>query len=128
MAYNVAYNPNPDRAGWLGTIWDDCPLRLRHSRHYLHSNVLDKFLYAVYRPAMPDAPQLRPATPDEIAETLSFALPYDGRKRVHHADDAMARITAERLVRHLERSGFVQMKRSPTAPPATANMPSAVRD
>ena len=54
-----------------------------------------------------DDPQhLRPATPEEIAETLSFALRYEGRRRVHHADDAMARITAERLVEHLERSGF----------------------
>ena len=54
---------------------------------------------------MPNEPHLRPATPDEIATALSFALRYDGRKRVHHADDAMARITADRLVRHLERSG-----------------------
>jgi hypothetical protein len=66
---------------------------------------------------MSDAPVLRPATPDEIAETLSFALRYEGRKRVHHADDAMARITAERLVRHLERSGFVLMKRPPAMAP-----------
>jgi hypothetical protein len=34
-------------------------------------------------------PPLRPATADEIAEALSFALSYQGRKRVHHADDAM---------------------------------------
>ena len=54
---------------------------------------------------------LRPAGPAEIADSLSFALRYDGRGRVHHADDAMARITADRLVRHLEHSGFVLMKR-----------------
>jgi hypothetical protein len=54
---------------------------------------------------------------DEIAATLSFALCYEGKKRVHHADDAMARITADRLVRHLERPGFVLMKR----PPAVAH-------
>jgi hypothetical protein len=54
---------------------------------------------------MPDTPHLRPATADEIADALSFALRYQGRKRVHHADDMMARITAERLVRHLEASG-----------------------
>jgi hypothetical protein len=71
---------------------------------------------------MPDAPQLRPATPDEIAETLSFALRYEGRKRVHHVDDIMTRITAERLVRHLERSGFVLMKRPP-APMHSAPYP-----
>jgi hypothetical protein len=46
---------------------------------------------------MSDA-QLRPATPDEIADALSFALRYQGRKRVNHADDMMARITADRLV------------------------------
>ena len=77
---------------------------------------------------MSDTPYLRPATPDEIAENLAFALRYDGRKRVHDADDAMARVTAARLVRHLERSGFVLMKRPPGAAPTTAGMPSSVRD
>ena len=47
---------------------------------------------------MPEEPVLRPATTDEIAETLAFGLRYEGRKRVHHADGIMARITAERLV------------------------------
>ena len=66
---------------------------------------------------MPDEPDhLRPATPDEIAETLSFALRYDGRRRVHHADSVMARITAERLVEHLRRSEFVVMKKPPLRP------------
>jgi hypothetical protein len=69
---------------------------------------------------------LRPATPDEIAQTLSFALRYDGRKRVHHADDMMAKITADRLVRHLEASGFVVMKRPPVAAPTTSGMPPSV--
>jgi hypothetical protein len=35
-----------------------------------------------------------------------FALRYQGRKRVHHADDMMARITAERLAQHLQPSGY----------------------
>jgi hypothetical protein len=64
---------------------------------------------------------LRPATAAEVTEALSFALRYDGRKRVHHADEMMARITAERLVDHLTRSGFVLMKtpagRLHSAPP-----------
>ena len=64
--------------------------------------------------------RLRSATAEEIAETLSFALRYDGRRRVHHADDAMARITAERLVRHLERSGFVLMRRPDAAAPSAS--------
>jgi hypothetical protein len=68
-----------------------------------------------------DDPGLRPATAEEIAETLSFALRYDGRKRVHHADEAMARITAERLVRHLERSGYVLMRRPAEAAPSTSH-------
>jgi hypothetical protein len=90
--------------------------------------VLAVFPSVAYRPVMPDLPHLRPATPDEIAETLSFALRYDGRKRVHDADNAMARLTAARLVRHLERSGFVLMKQSPGAAPTTAGMPSSVRN
>ena len=79
--------------------------------------VLVMFHDIPYRAAMPDEPHLRPASADEIATALSFALQFEGRKRVHHADDAMARITAARLVRHLERSGFVLMKK----PPATAH-------
>jgi hypothetical protein len=78
---------------------------------------LIRSLRASILPTMPDEPdQLRPATPDEIAEAISFALRYDGRRRVHHADAAMARITADRLVEHLRLSGFVLMKQ-PTRQP-----------
>ena len=41
---------------------------------------------------------LHPASTTELQESLCFALRFEGRKRVHHADDVMARITAERLV------------------------------
>ena len=67
-----------------------------------------------------DGLELRPATAGELQESISFALRYEGRKRVHHADDVMARITAERLVRHLERSGYVLMKRPDAAAPSTS--------
>jgi hypothetical protein len=46
-----------------------------------------------------------------------------GRRRVHDADDMMAQITAERIVQHLEASGFVLMKRPPRAPPTTTTQP-----
>jgi hypothetical protein len=42
-------------------------------------------------------------------QSLSFALRFNGRKRVHDADQTMARITAGRLVEHLGRSGYVVM-------------------
>jgi len=67
-----------------------------------------------------DKRTLHPATAAEIEETLSYALRYAGRKRVHTADDVMARVTAERLVRHLERSGYVLMRRPTVAAPSTS--------
>ena len=83
---------------------------------------------ARYGPAMSDTPHLRPATPDEIADALSFALRYQGRKRVNHADDMMARITADRLVQHLTASGFVLMKGPSAAAPSTSAMLPGRRD
>ena len=67
----------------------------------------------------PESP-LYPATEEEIADSLAFGLRFDGRKRVHHADGVMARITAERLVRHLQASGFVLMKRPAAAAPTAS--------
>ena len=73
-------------------------------------------LSVVYAGRMTDDAHLTAATAAEIAESLSFGLLYNGRKRVHDADSMMARITAQRLVEHLERAGFVLMKRPPTQP------------
>ena len=67
-----------------------------------------------------DKRNLHPATTSELEESLSFALRYAGKKRVHSADDVMARVTAERLVQHLDRSGYVLMKRPAAAPPSTS--------
>ena len=58
---------------------------------------------------MPDTPKLRSATREELAQSLSFALRFNGRKRVHGADEIMAQITADRLIEHLDRSGYVVM-------------------
>jgi hypothetical protein len=61
---------------------------------------------------MPE-PDLRPATPDDLADALAFALRYSGRKQVRDSGEIMARIVADRLVEHLERSGYVIMKKPP---------------
>jgi hypothetical protein len=73
---------------------------------------------------MTDTPNIRPATPDELASALSFALRYTGRKRTFQADELVARIAAERLVEHLTISGFVVMKKPERPAPANgAHMP-----
>ena len=69
------------------------------------------------------ARDLKPASAAELEESLSFALRYAGRRRVHHADDVMARVTAERLVQHLQQSGFVVLKRQETAAPDSSRHP-----
>ena len=59
-------------------------------------------------------PDLTPATREDVALTLMIALSLAGRKsRIPGSRELMARIVAERLVEHLERSGFVIMKRPP---------------
>jgi hypothetical protein len=47
----------------------------------------------------------------DLADALAYALRFQGRKRVPNADEIMAEIVAKRLVEHLERAGFVVMKR-----------------
>ena len=68
-------------------------------------------------PPLPVAPSS--TIEEELIEALAFALRYEGRKRVHHADDTMARITAERLVRHLRGSGFTVVKDQGARAPST---------
>jgi hypothetical protein len=48
-----------------------------------------------------------------VADALAFALRFDGRKRKRDSREIMARIVARRLVEHLERAGFVVMKKPP---------------
>jgi hypothetical protein len=63
------------------------------------------------RPMSDPVERLTPADPDDLAAAIAFALRYQGRKRVHNADELMAEIVAKRLVEYLERAGFVLMKR-----------------
>jgi hypothetical protein len=58
---------------------------------------------------------LTAADPSDLAAALAFALRFEGRKRVHSADEIMAEIVARRLVDHLRRAGFVVMKRAADA-------------
>jgi len=63
---------------------------------------------------MPDpAERLTPASAEDLADALAFALRFEGRKRKHDAGDIMARIVAERLVKYLDRAGFVVMQKPP---------------
>jgi hypothetical protein len=62
---------------------------------------------------MPDADKLTPADPCDLADAVAFAPRFEGRRRVHNADEYMAAIAAERVVRHLERAGFVVMRKLP---------------
>jgi hypothetical protein len=63
---------------------------------------------------MPDLDEkLTPADPADLADAIAFALRYSGRKRVHHADEYMATIAAEGIVRHLQDARFVVMRRPP---------------
>ena len=75
--------------------------------------VLSLFANAGYRARMPAPVDLTPAAPEDLADALAFALRYSGRKRMHDAGEMMAAIVAKRLVEHLERSGFVLMKKLP---------------
>ena len=61
---------------------------------------------------MPDD-KLKPAEPGDLADSIAFALCFSGRKRVHDSETFTARIAADRIVRHLERCGYVVMKRPP---------------
>ncbi len=63
-------------------------------------------------PRMTDpSERLTPASAEDLGDALAFALRFQGRKRVHNAGEIMAEIVAKGLVEHLERSGFVVMKK-----------------
>jgi hypothetical protein len=60
---------------------------------------------------MTDLEPLTPANASDLADAISFALRFRGRKRVHDAGEIMATIVAERVVAHLENAGFVIMRK-----------------
>ena len=61
--------------------------------------------------AMPDD-TLRPATREDIVFALSYGLRFNTVGRPHRlASEITAQVTAEMLVQHLERNGFVLMRK-----------------
>jgi hypothetical protein len=55
--------------------------------------------------------KLTPATPDDLADSLSFALRFEGRKSQHDSDRLNADIVAKRLVRYLDKARYVVRKK-----------------
>lgn len=74
---------------------------------------------------MTDHPDLRPATPEEVAEALSFALRFKGRRPFPQANTLMAEITAAHSVEHLQRCGLYVMKGPDTLAPDASHHPRA---
>ena len=57
---------------------------------------------------------LRPAETGEAAEILKHAFRFEGRKRSNRHDEMMATITADHVLKALEQSGFVLMRKPPS--------------
>jgi hypothetical protein len=70
------------------------------------TRVLASFSPLSYGPLMtePD-PELTLADPDDLSNSLSFALRFEGKRRYNDSDRFAADIIADRLVRHLDRCG-----------------------
>lgn len=66
-------------------------------------------------------PRSRPATKEEVVETLSFALRFDGRRPFPQVSSLMARITAEHLAEHMQRSGLKVVVEPPASAPTTSH-------
>jgi hypothetical protein len=77
-------------------------------------SVLASFSPSRYSAFMTESDQkLTAATPDDLAQSLSFALRFEGRKSQHDSDRLNADIVAKRLVRYLDKTGYVVMKKPP---------------
>jgi hypothetical protein len=64
---------------------------------------------------------LRPATREDILFTLSYGLRFNTVGRPHRlASEVTAQVTAEMLLQHLERNGYVLMRKPGLPPPGPA--------
>ena len=78
---------------------------------FLFDAVLASFSAVRYRLAMRNDGDLTPADPRESVIALSLGLTAKPPLARYQAAETMAKIVAERLVEHLERSGFVVMRK-----------------
>ena len=78
--------------------------------------------HEVIMPANEDPP-LRPADRPTLLLTLSFALRHDRRAVRQERENLIARLAAEHVLDHLERSNYVVMQK-PAVPAHTADLPS----
>jgi hypothetical protein len=73
-------------------------------------SVLASFLSLLYRPVISDD-SLTPATRGDVETCLSLALTSGRSYARSQAAEVTAKVVAERLVAHLEASGFVIMRK-----------------
>ena len=67
---------------------------------------------------MTEAP-LSPASPDDLADALAFALRFDGRARRRDTGEMMAAIVARQILEHLECASYFVMQRPPVGGAST---------
>ena len=60
-----------------------------------------------------DVPPLRPALRADVVQTLSFVLRHGRRVARAEQDDLIARIVADQIMDHMERSNPVVMQKPP---------------
>ncbi len=60
-----------------------------------------------------DVPPLRPADLPSLLQSLSYALRFNRRLGKQDRDDLIARLAAEQVLEHLERSNDVVMQGAP---------------
>ena len=71
-----------------------------------------------------DAPTLWPADRAGLLQSLSYALKHGRSAGQQARDDLVARLAAEQVLAHLERSNYVVMQRPPVQA-HSANYPAA---
>jgi hypothetical protein len=71
---------------------------------------------------MDELSRLTIADHDDIRQSVAHGLRFDGRRRVRYAEDNLANIAADHLVKYLQAGGYVILKRPPTYD-GTAHIP-----